>query len=420
MSALRLLTLCHNHPSLHPGGTEIFALDLFRELRRSGAVEGLFLGCANRVHREPRPGASFQGVGGADDEAILWAGRFDLFHLSRPDLGQLADDLGEVLDAVRPDIVHLHHTLLLGVEALAVIRRLAPRARLVLTLHDYYPICAQDGVMVTARDHRLCHRASPEACHRCLPEHGADRFLLRERHIKGLFGLVDAFVAPSDFLRERYIDWGLPAERITVIRNGLAPAAPEPERPRPPGRVVFGLFGNVNPYKGVTVALEAARRLRDAGRTGFELRLHGAAPFEDEAFRAAVETGIRELGGHVTRSGEYRRQDLPGLLAGVDWVLVPSIWWENAPLVIQEAFRAGRPVICSGVGGMAEMTRDGVDALHVRPGDPGALSAAMARALAEPGLRDRLAAAIPPVPTLADSARDHLALYRGEGGRHHG
>ena len=54
----------------------------------------------------------------------------------------------------------------------------------------------------------------------------------------------------------------------------------------------------------------------------------------------------------------------------VDWVVIPSIWWENAPLVVQEAFRHRRPVICSGIGGTAEMVRDGIDGLHAPVKDP--------------------------------------------------
>ena len=61
--------------------------------------------------------------------------------------------------------------------------------------------------------------------------------------------------------------------------------------------------------------------------------------------------------------------DLPRLMAEVDWVVVPSLWWENSPLVIQEAFLHGRPVICSDIGGMAEKVTDGVNGLHFRAGD---------------------------------------------------
>jgi hypothetical protein len=72
-------------------------------------------------------------------------------------------------------------------------------------------------------------------------------------------------------------------------------------------------------------------------------------------------------------------------MGDVDWVVVPSVWWENSPLVIQEAFQRGRPVICSDIGGMAEKVADGVDGLHFRAGDPEALAATIARAATDPG-----------------------------------
>jgi glycosyltransferase involved in cell wall biosynthesis len=90
----------------------------------------------------------------------------------------------------------------------------------------------------------------------------------------------------------------------------------------------------------------------------------------------------------------------------VDWVVVPSVWWENSPLVIQEAFAAGRPVVCSGIGGMAEKVPAGTAGLHFRAGDPGDLADVMRRAATEPGLWDRLRAGLPtPHPMPAHVAR---------------
>ncbi|MBD0275007.1 MAG: glycosyltransferase, partial [Acetobacteraceae bacterium] len=83
----------------------------------------------------------------------------------------------------------------------------------------------------------------------------------------------------------------------------------------------------------------------------------------------------------------------------------------NAPLVVLEAFRHGRPVVCGGAGGMAEMVRDGVDGLHAPIGDPAGLAAVLRRAAEEPGLWDRLAAGVRPPPDMDDAARAHLDLY---------
>src|SRR3954468_22853404 len=65
-AVMRILLLAHNHPDLHPGGTEIFARDLFEAYKRTG-VEALFVAATNALHREPRPGTSFQTIGTSGD-----------------------------------------------------------------------------------------------------------------------------------------------------------------------------------------------------------------------------------------------------------------------------------------------------------------------------------------------------------------
>ena len=217
--APRVLIAAHNHPSLHPGGTEIFAHDLFRAYQRAGC-EAMFMGATNKVHREARPGTSFQSIGNGGDEILLWSGHFDRFYMSQIDLYGIVPDIVELLRDFRPDVVHLHHLLLLGAEFPHIVRRTLPDCRIVLTLHDYYPICHHDGLMVRTTGKELCHGASPDRCHACFKDIALDKFVLRERHIKSLLSAVDAFVSPSEFLKQRYVEWGLAEDRIEVIPNG--------------------------------------------------------------------------------------------------------------------------------------------------------------------------------------------------------
>ena len=100
----RVLVAAHNHPSLHPGGTEIFAHDLFRAYQRAGC-EALFLGATNHIHREARPGTSFQSIGDKGDEILLWSGHFDRFFMSQVDLYGIVPDIVELLRDFRPDVV---------------------------------------------------------------------------------------------------------------------------------------------------------------------------------------------------------------------------------------------------------------------------------------------------------------------------
>ena len=116
-------------------------------------------------------------------------------------------------------------------------------------------------------------------------------------------------------------------------------------------------------------------------------------------------------GRRVRFYGSYRSAELPTLMQEIDWVVVPSIWWENSPLVIQEAFAHGRPVICSNIGGMAEKVRHGVDGLHFRVGSTEDLVDRFGEALRMPELWDRLRAQARRPVTLAETAEQHLELY---------
>ncbi|WP_374650950.1 glycosyltransferase family 4 protein [Dongia sp.] len=414
MTKLKVLHLCHNHPDLHPGGTEIFALDLHRQLKASGEADGLFIGCVDENHRRQRPGTVFQGIGPNSDEMLMWTGHFDNFYLSQIDLHGIVPELTDLLTTVKPDIVHFHHILLMGVEILFLVRRVLPRAKIVLSLHDYYAICAHDGQMVTTGERRPCQQASPDACHRCFKGLEPEHFVLRERHIKTHFSVVDRFLSPSSFLRRRFIGWGLAPERIDVLRNARPEPVIAPHRQLRPGdsRNRFAYFGNLNPNKGVLVLLEAARLLGQRRPGSFRVDIHGGAPFQSDAFKADLAAALAKVEGLVRWHGPYQPTEMAGLMRETDWMVTPSIWWENAPLVIDEAFAQRRPVIASDMGGMAESVRHEVDGLTFRPGDAAALADVMERALDEPALWDRLVAGIKPRRRLEDCAADHLALYR--------
>jgi hypothetical protein len=99
------------------------------------------------------------------------------------------------------------------------------------------------------------------------------------------------------------------------------------------------------------------------------------------------------------------------LFSEVDWVVVPSVWWENSPLVIQEAFLHQRPVICSNIGGMAEKVTDGVNGLHFRTGDPLNLAETIRRAVTTRGLWKKLVAGIPEVCRVEDEVDELSGLY---------
>jgi len=411
---MRVLFVCHAHPELQAGGTEIFARDLFRNLRARPDISGAFLAGTSAGQRAGSPGTPFQSANGAADELLLWSGGFDPFFQSQTDLHGVIPALASLLTEMQPDVIHIHHLLTLGMEVVGLARRVVPRARIVMTLHDYYGICANDGQMMTTEG-GLCHAASPDACRRCFPDKALADFRLRELHVGEAMRQVHHFVAPSHFLRGRFVagpfkEWGIPAERISAVANGVSPGEPVPHRESTDGRRDrFGFFGHINRFKGAPIVLDASARL-SRERVAHSLSLHGGTahqlPAVLEAFAKALAAAP-----DARHAGPYARADLGRLMGAVDWVVVPSIWWENAPLVIQEAFHHRRPVICADVGGMAEMVRDGLDGMHAALGDGAAFAQAMRRGIEQPGLWQRLVDGIAPPPTIAAAADAHLALY---------
>lgn len=416
----RILFVCHGHPDLVPGGTEILARDLCHAVRDAGYADTRFLGCVTRLHRASRPESRLQTIGSASTEMLLWVGGYDPFAMAQCDLGTFVRTLRKVLAAAKPDIVHIHHLSLIGLEAISVVRRLLPHTRIVVTLHDYVSLCFNDGLLNQTGSGSLCRGPTPGGCHGCFPDIPQSRFVVRFLHIKTMLGLVDRFIAPSRFLRDRYVEWGLPADRIRIIANAVpatpapataTPQSQEPDRNHQPGHPDarrFGFFGNIAPHKGVLVALAAAARIRSAS---VSLAVHGGMHFQDDQFKARFADALAAAKGTARWHGPYKRDDIARLMAAVGWVVVPSTWWENAPLVILEAFRQRRPVICSDIGGMAEMVEDGVSGLHFRAGDAADLARAMHRAATECGLREMLQRGLPEVPELSQSAASHARLY---------
>lgn len=411
MAERRVLQICHNHPKVRPGGAEVYAHELHRHLRDRDGWAPTFLarsGPPQSPAGAPHEGTRISPV--TDDEYLLYPEDYDfdwMFGTMREDKRLYTEDLRRFLLALRPDVVHFQHTLFIGYDALRETRRTLPDTPIVYTLHEFLPICHNKGQMVRTMDRSLCEEASPRRCGECFPDIAPDEFLLRKRFIQASLDLVDLFVAPSATLLERFVEWGIPRERMLLEDYGRAPIDGDAARPTP--HDTLGFFGQLNPYKGIAVLLRALRALGDQAP---QLRVHGAnLDLQEHSFRDEVSSLLEDTEGKVDDLGPYPPERVGEMMAEVDWVVVPSIWWENSPLVIQEAFAQRRPVICSDVGGMAEKVTDGLNGLHFRVGDADSLAAAIRRAVATDGLWERLREGIPAVHSMSDHAAVLTAAY---------
>ncbi len=420
----KVLYVAHGHPAFSPGGGELAAAHLHQAMKATAGYEPHLLARVDDADgRFRHSGAPLIGYQRDDSTHLIASnsGHYDYFFHTKIDSRLAEADMfasfREFLLALQPDVVHFQHFIHLGADLMCYARSLLPHAKIVLTLHEYEAICANQGLMLTT-DGRRCRRASTLECCRCFPHRKPREFFLRERLIKSNFAVVDRFIAPSHFLKTRYVEWGIAPGRILVMDNGRPVWRGRERPPRRLGQLFRpAFFGQVVAHKGCDVFLRAAEEyLQSQSRPGRELPqvrfgLYGARHWMSGSPAEELDRLIERTRGVVHHHGAYDMDCMPDLLSGVDCVVLPSLWWENSPLVIQEAFMAGLPVVCSNIGGMAEKVTDGVNGLHFAVGDHFDLLRRILELAASPELYGRLVTGIPGILSAGEMAGRITTLY---------
>jgi glycosyltransferase involved in cell wall biosynthesis len=304
----------------------------------------------------------------------------DLYH------PQVAATMSDLIRRERPDVVHVHNWVGLSLAALlSSIPTSAPHIPIAMTLHDYGLCCVYADLRHP--DGRGCDPP-------CRVLSALNR---------GLTARVGLAISPSAYTLERHQARGFfrNADR-QALPNGID-SFPSPSGGGQGGgsKPTFDILymGRVQGYKGPDVLIRAFRRLADPN-----LRLHvaGAGP--------AVETCRRLAAGdpRIRLYGFVEGHDRTRLFSTADCIVLPSLWPENAPVSIQEAFQFGPVVIASRIGGIPEMIRDGVNGLLVEPGDEAGIAAAIERLRQSPELAARLRASAAETARLYDM-RFHVA-----------
>jgi glycosyltransferase involved in cell wall biosynthesis len=347
--------MAHGHPSLQKGGGEVAAYSLFELLRKNGH-EVIFVGWGGRVSGIS-PNGILRKVGEAD---YLLYSETDFFHFSSQS-SNLYLALKTLLEFYQPEVVHLHHYIHIGIEVASTVKSLFPNVRVVMTLHEYLAICNNNGQLFTTSG-KVCKGYSPESCHRCFPEISPNTFFMRELSIKSAFNFIDHFFTPSKFLKDKYVSWGIPAENISAIENPLnspnhliSDPLPAPKKGE---HWKIGFFGQINFYKGIDIIVEGVR-LAIGKRANVELGIHGNLSIvTGESYIDSLKNSINELKKYVRLHGPYEQRNVQKLMRNYHFVIMGSRWYENSPIVIQEAIEANRPLIVPEHGGMLEKAAD--------------------------------------------------------------
>ncbi len=269
--------------------------------------------------------------------------------------------LERLLDVHQIDLAHLH--IYYGQLTTAILKPLKSRGiPIVQTLHEYKLVCPTYQLISHGEICEDCGRGQfwHAAVNRCNRGSIARSLLSTvESYVsrwRGALSDIDHFVAVSDFLRNKMIDFGVPEDKITTVHNFMDVSGIQPNYSA--GSYLL-YFGRIEHVKGVGILLQAASACRE---TPLYIVGEGTA-------RAELENLAKELQlDHVKFLGYKSGDELQGLIAGCFATVVPSEWYETFGLTIIESFAHGKPVIASRIGGMTEVVTDGVDGFLIEPG----------------------------------------------------
>lgn len=385
----RICIISHSHPRLRAGGGEIAAYRMFQKLRDEGE-DVWFVGATLGGDADRIMGASQRMVFFDAHDICLRGDGMPGFVMEHED-SRLEDETLRLLDRIDADLYHFHHMWNIGIGTIRRLRALKPKAKFVFTLHELIAICANHGQMVKTSG-ELCYGAGPVECSACMQGHTPLSFVIREQRMKELLGMMDQLISPSDFLRQRFEEWGIPPGRIQVIENGLQVLEASPPMTAEDATLLssrFAFFGNATPTKGLDVLIRAAALLEnDDTLPPIRIAVHGASL---ERYQELWPDS--PVPKNIVFKGRYRPEDAISIMRRQGWILIPSIWWENSPVVIEEAKAAHRPVIASDIGGMLEKTSGW--GLQFRVGDADDLARVLA-SVADDGPRLlQMSAAVP-------------------------
>jgi glycosyltransferase involved in cell wall biosynthesis len=421
----------------HPdpvGGTEVYVANLAAAQIRRGA---------EAVIAAPGGRAEQYSVDGLEVHRFAGSGPLALRQLYGDGDPAAAVDFARVLEAVRPDLVHLH-AFTSGVSLRAA--RLAKRAGVPVIFTYHTPtVSCQRGTLLRwgaelcdgRLDVRMCTACSlngqgmglglarlvarvPAAAGRILGSAGLsggvwtalrmpELVTLRQQAFHELMEEVDRVISLCSWTTDLLLANGVPREKITLCRHGLVPA-PGVKRPtpsRPPSeacRLVF--LGRITPVKGLDVLIQAIAGDPELPVT---LDIYGVVQgSEGVAYRDRLE---KRADTRIRFHEPVPPQQVIEEISHYDVLAVPSEWLETGPLVVLEAFAAGIPVIGSELGGIRELVRHEIDGLLVAPGSVSGWQGALRRLGREPGLLERLRRGVKPPRTMDTVAADMLSLY---------
>lgn len=354
----------------------------------------------------------------------------------------LQQNFRDWLSIWKPDVAHITSCITLSASIIRVVKD--ANIPLVLTLTDFWFVCHKLSLLRSNGD--LCNGiTSSQDCIHCLGQDSGfyrklDTFLPdqfttemlhiiskspiinrqrgfrgtalnideRKAYLKETINLADAITAPSNHLANTILGTGI-TNSIRVIQSGHDLTWLESEVLETPSNLVrFGYIGQITSTKGVHILISAFQ----AGNFHKNAELHIYGNFQnDPVYMEELQDIAGPNRDTINFHGPFPHNELRKVLAGIDLLIVPSLWHENNPRVIQEAYAGKTPVIASDVGGISEYVEHGVNGFLFERGNVDDLSAKINWVVEKPKLISQLKSHLPIVKSMEDEMNEIEIIY---------
>lgn len=420
---MHILKIIHGYPPYYNAGSEVYSQSICNELSKRHKVsvftreENPYLKCFNI--REQR----------INDNLTV-------FLVNNPQgkdgyrYKQMDDSFAELVKKLKPDLAHIGHLSHLSTGFVDELNTL--KIPIVYTLHDFWLMCPRGQFLTRSigseNNFRLCKKQEDQKCAiDCYKVYFSGReknekkeienwsSWIHERMIetKAIIQKVDMFIAPSNYLRSRYIDdFSIPESKIRYLDYGFPTEyLTQTKNTQVDKNYQFGYIGTHIPAKGLNLLVEAFKQIKQPAT----LKIFGRSSGQStNALRQLASTSKNK----IEFAGEYINENLvKDVFSNIDCIVVPSIWEENSPLVIHEAQACKVPVITADFGGMKEYVQHNINGLLFEHRNTDALAEQLKYAVSNPkkmkmlGEKAYLYSADGSVPNIQDHCKDLEIIY---------
>lgn len=390
---MNILKVIHGFPPDYMAGSEVYSYHLVKALSPLVNKINVFTGVENEFDPEYTVYDELY-----DEIQIQRINKFRRDYTYQEKFQDSHIDIAfkNYVERVQPDIVHFGHLAHLSTNLLKIVAE-EYKLPIVFTIHDFWLFCIK-GQLINQEGQR-CSGQSAEKCHHCSPyQTTIDEVQNMLAYMHDLIDLIDIFLVPSHTLRDFFIQQGISATKLLYSKYGFNTQniSYNPKKYEKNSKINFGFMGRVIPNKGIKVLIDAFQAI-DA-----KLSIYGSIGTQKRFLK-------RE---NIQFKGGYDNKSINQVLHDIDVLIVPSTWLENSPLVIQEAFLAGVPVITSNIGGMKELVIDGKNGFLFEVGNAESLRECITKITDNPQILNTLDVSKHSVRTIEEDAAFVLDVYK--------